>query len=357
MKKMKRILFCVALLAMVLLCTACGGTKQMPDNLLKTAVRNADGSYDAYGLQITNLHVDDRNCDGKYKTETITVSVTAENDDSTYQASYRITAHYGDRDWTVTDSVQSRADAYPKQPLSNDVVDEVATQLVQRLGEQKYYVSYTGWDSTLDNLVYVDISLTSYTPYIDSIVDYKNIPFAYSLSGWTVNAALDTLPCERTVQLNSDLCGTWSYTDESGNKYGFVIDGVDGVTVSIKCYTDSNDDGWRASAIRQLSNEPAVQVTLEEREESQYCLTGTVAETTVYKDERETVFGQGTRMVTMHSDYTVDFDFYPQRNGGFSHAQIYGDEYLKNTSGTCIMMRISAGESKTFDRGYVLTKQ
>ena len=92
----------VVLLLVLLLCTACGGSRKMPDDLLKTAVQNEDGNYSDYGLSITSFQVSDRNYDQDYKTESVAVDIQAENADSTYMVSYMVMGQYADRSWNVT---------------------------------------------------------------------------------------------------------------------------------------------------------------------------------------------------------------------------------------------------------------
>ncbi len=74
MKKLKIIQISMMLIALCF-CTSCSGSKQMPNDLLKTAIQNEDGNYGEYGLELKDFSVKDRNYDSNYKTESVTVEV------------------------------------------------------------------------------------------------------------------------------------------------------------------------------------------------------------------------------------------------------------------------------------------
>lgn len=367
MKKITAALMGIAVVLAAFSFTACSGTKQMTDDFLQNVVNDMDGNYNAYRLEIVSFDVNDRNYDKKYKTESVTVSVTAENEESTYQASYSIVGQYGDKGmygdkhWVVADRGQNYADVTPKFSLPQSMLEEVAASLLDRSENKKHLITRLtalDYSTSLKNHIDAEIELSSEAPYINATAVYREVPFSYSLDGWKLDVDLNSLTCERNIQLKDDLCGTWLYTDKDGDTYGFVIDKVDGLTISIKCYADSDDDGWRAYALKQFSNKSPVQVTLQEDGQDSSRLVGTVVDDTVSREEKDYIWGTGAVMRTLHSDRKVDIWFYPQRNGEFSNTLIYGDEYLRGTSGTCMMMCIYSGEYRNmFDAGYVLTKQ
>lgn len=102
MSKLKRWMILAVVLTTLLFCTACGGSKKIPDELLKQAIQNQDDNYGAYGLSITDFQVGNRNYDSNYKSESVSVSVRAENGDSSYEASYEVTGLYESKNWKVT---------------------------------------------------------------------------------------------------------------------------------------------------------------------------------------------------------------------------------------------------------------
>ena len=107
MNKMKRWMILAVVLTTLLFCTACGGSKKIPDELLKQAIQNQDDNYGAYGLSITDCQVGNRNYDSNYKSESVSVSVRAENGDSSYEASYEVTGLYESKNWKVTRDSQT----------------------------------------------------------------------------------------------------------------------------------------------------------------------------------------------------------------------------------------------------------
>lgn len=232
MKKFKRSLVGAVVLAVLLLCTACGGSRKMPDDLLKTAVQNEDGNYSDYGLSITSFQVGDRNYDRDYKTESVAVDIQAENADSTYMVSYMVMGQYVDRSWSVTSVLKSEVCVLPKEPLPQAVVDADVEPLLQETKNVRYYltqVKYCNYSNALEQDVTADIQLASNTQYMNATRNYQ-LFYEYTLDGWELVGEENS---DVEVQITDELCGTWTASNGE-DSYTFVIDRIEGDTAYVK---------------------------------------------------------------------------------------------------------------------------
>ena len=84
------------------LLSGCGASNKIPDATIKTAIQDSTNIYSDYNLAIQELSFLSRNYDKKEKTESVTVTVNAENADSTYTATYDIWGELIDKTWNIT---------------------------------------------------------------------------------------------------------------------------------------------------------------------------------------------------------------------------------------------------------------
>lgn len=219
-------------LTTLLFCTACGGSKKIPDELLKQAIQNQDDNYGAYGLSITDFQVGNRNYDSNYKSESVSVSVRAENGDSSYEASYEVTGLYESKNWKVTSVSQTDMTVLPKSPLPQSIVDERVQKLLQEEENVRYcltQVGYCEYSTELEQNIMAKVQLCSNTQYVDMTREYE-LNYRYTLDGWTLETEGST---SVMFQFTDDLCGTW-VASKGEESYRFVIDHIEGDTAYVK---------------------------------------------------------------------------------------------------------------------------
>mgnify|MGYP007132880494 CR=1 FL=1 len=212
-------------------CTACGGSKQMPDDLLKTAIQNEDSNYSGYGLEIKSFSVKDRNYDSSYKSESVTVEVRAENTDSTYEVVYTVVGSRQNSSWNVSSVQEVHTTVLPKESLPQGVVDYDIEQLLQEKENVRYYLTmpaYCEYSSALEDIE-VDVQLCSDTQYLYTTKDYQ-LFYEYTLEGWEL---IGKGEADIKVQITDDLCGTW-VASNGEDSYKFVIDHIEGNTAYVK---------------------------------------------------------------------------------------------------------------------------
>lgn len=232
MKKIKISLLCTAVLLTAILCTACGGSEQIPDELLKTAIQNEDSNYTAYNLQISEFSVNDRNYDSNYKTESVTVNVQAENSDTIYNAQYSIMGNRQDGEWNVADVQETNIEVLPQKPLPQAVVDSETAQLLQEKENVQNYltkVEQCEYSSALEKNITVNVQLCSDIQYISTSRNYQ-LFYQYTLDGWKLSEKSEN---DIQIRATDDLCGTWVASDGE-DSYKFVIDHIEGDTAYVK---------------------------------------------------------------------------------------------------------------------------
>ena len=232
MSKLKRWMILAVVLTTLLFCTACGGSKKIPDELLKQAIQNQDDNYGAYGLSITDFQVGNRNYDSNYKSESVSVSVRAENGDSSYAASYEVTGLYENKNWKVTSVSQTDMTVLPKSPLPQSIVDERVQKLLQEEENVRYcltQVGYCEYSTELEQNIMAKVQLCSNTQYVDMTREYE-LNYRYTLDGWTLETEGST---SVMFQFTDDLCGTW-VASKGEESYRFVIDHIEGDTAYVK---------------------------------------------------------------------------------------------------------------------------
>lgn len=232
MSKLKRWMILAVVLTTLLFCTACGGSKKIPDELLKQAIQNQDDNYGAYGLSITDFQVGNRNYDSNYKSESVSVSVRAENGDSSYAASYEVTGLYENKNWKATSVSQIDMTVLPKSPLPQSIVDERVQKLLQEEENVRYcltQVGYCEYSTELEQNIMAKVQLCSNTQYVDMTREYE-LNYRYTLDGWTLETEGST---SVIFQFTDDLCGTW-VASKGEESYRFVIDHIEGDTAYVK---------------------------------------------------------------------------------------------------------------------------
>lgn len=230
MKKLKIIQISMMLIALCF-CTSCSGSKQMPNDLLKTAIQNEDGNYGEYGLELKDFSVKDRNYDSNYKTESVTVEVRAENADSAYEVAYAVVGSRQNGDWDVTSVQEMNTTVLPKESLPQGIVDSDVAQLLQEKENVRYYLTpgYCGYSNALEQDITVDVQLCSDTQYMSATRDYQ-LFYQYTLDGWELVGQNED---DVKVQITDDLCGTW-VASNGEDSYKFVIDHIEGDTAYVK---------------------------------------------------------------------------------------------------------------------------
>ena len=131
MGKIRSMMPGAALLLVLLLCTACGA-KQMPVNVIETAILEKDDVYNTYGLEDPSFSVDDGNYDRTYKTEDVTVEVHAENSESNYTATYDVIGSYQNGTWTVTSVIKTDENIWPQKVISSEVAEPEIEAILQK---------------------------------------------------------------------------------------------------------------------------------------------------------------------------------------------------------------------------------
>lgn len=232
MNKMKQWMILAAILTALLLCTACGSSKKMPDDLLKQAIQNQDDNYNTYGLSITDFQIGERNYDSDYKSESVSVSIRAENGDSSYAASYEVTGLYENKNWKVTSVSQTDMTVLPKSPLPDALVEADTEQLLQEEENVQYFltqVGHYGHSGALEQDIEAEGQLVSNTQYMSTTRDYQ-LYYHYTLDGWELSGKNED---NVQVHITDELCGTWvgSVGEDS---YKFVIDHIEGDTAYVK---------------------------------------------------------------------------------------------------------------------------
>ena len=231
MKKIKRLLLSAAALLMLLSLVACGSSQKMPDELLKTAIRKED-NYNGDKLSITDFQVENRNYDSDYKTESVTVEIQAENEDSSYKASYEVMGQYENHNWGITSILKTDSTVLPKKPLSQAVVDRKVEQFLSNEKNVQYnltQVNYCNYSDALEPNIAVDVQLGSNTQYVSTTRNYRLV-YQYTLNGWV---AIEESEDDIQVQITDDLCGTW-VASNGEDSYKFVIDHIEGDTAYVK---------------------------------------------------------------------------------------------------------------------------
>lgn len=342
MNKMKRWMILAVILTALLFCTACGGSKKIPDELLKQAIQSQDDNYGAYGLSITDFQIGNRNYDSNYKSESVSVSVRAENGDSSYAASYEVTGLYENKNWKVTSVSQTDMTVLPKSPLPQSIVDERVQKLLQEEENVRYcltQVGYCEYSTELEQNIMAKVQLCSNTQYVDMTREYE-LNYRYTLDGWVLATEGGT---NVQVQFTDELCGTW-VASKGEESYRFVIDHIEGDTAYVKYQANflMKEWSWGGSMLVSKGYDTLTPVKIEVTNAwSQYYHVRINFETTT--------FNQGG----FDTSVTIGMSIYPKHcpqwispNGTVEDEKAYALSSLSTPDG-----------QKGINGAYILTKQ
>ena len=342
MNKMKRWMILAVILTALLFCTACGGSKKIPDELLKQAIQNQDDNYGAYGLSITDFQGGNRNWKNNHKRESVSVSVRAENGDSSYAASYEVTGLYENKNWKVTSVSQTDMTVLPKSPLPQSIVDERVQKLLQEEENVRYcltQVGYCEYSTELEQNIMAKVQLCSNTQYVDMTREYE-LNYRYTLDGWTLETEGST---SVMFQFTDDLCGTW-VASKGEESYRFVIDHIEGDTAYVKYQANflMKEWSWGGSMLVSKGYDTLTPVKIEVTNAwSQYYHVRINFETTT--------FNQGG----FDTSVTIGMSIYPKHcpqwispNGTVEDEKAYALSSLSTPDG-----------QKGINGAYILTKQ
>ena len=184
MGKIRSMMPGAVLLLVLLLCTACGA-KQMPVDVIKTAILEKDDVYNTYGLEDPSFSVDDGNYDRTYKTENVTVDVHAESAESNYTATYDVIGSYQNGTWTVTSVIKTGESIWPREVISSEVAEPEIEAILQKEENRRYQLSLhsVGHSNRLAQNMSIDVQLGYDTPDIYMFRDYE-LFYEYTLDGW-----------------------------------------------------------------------------------------------------------------------------------------------------------------------------
>lgn len=184
MGKIRSMMPGAVLLLVLLLCTACGA-KQMPVDVIKTAILEKDDVYNTYGLEDPSFSVDDGNYDHTYKTENVTVDVHAENSESNYTATYDVIGSYQNGTWTVTSVIKTDESIWPQEAISSEVAEPEIEAILQKEENKRYQLRLAGvgHSNKLAQNMSIYVQLGYDTPDIYMFRDYE-LFYEYTLDGW-----------------------------------------------------------------------------------------------------------------------------------------------------------------------------
>ena len=98
--------------------SGCSTTNKIPDATIENAIQDSTNIYSDYGLSIQQLSFDSRNYDKQEKTEAVTVTVNADNADTSYTATYDVLGKLSDKSWRIVSVTQTSEEIKPKNALS-----------------------------------------------------------------------------------------------------------------------------------------------------------------------------------------------------------------------------------------------
>ena len=207
---------------------------KMSDSTIRNAIQESNTNYSKYDLSIQDLSFDSRNYDKQEKTEAVTVTVVAENENTTYTVSYDVLGKLSDKNWRIVSVTPLSEDIKPKNALTYEDVTTFSDKLInaaQGLGYNEPCQMHIQ-DCTIDS----DTSSTTGSATILLSADTQCFSvkreclaiFNYNLDGWSLS---DTSVGDYTVELNeSALTGTWSYSSY-GDYSILTIDHTDGSSI------------------------------------------------------------------------------------------------------------------------------
>lgn len=227
-------LSCAAIVLIAL--NGCGAVSKMSDSTIRNAIQESNTNYSKYDLSIQDLSFDSRNYDKQEKTEAVTVTVVAENENTTYTVSYDVLGKLSDKNWRIVSVTPLSEDIKPKNALTYEDVTTFSDKLIKAAQGsgynepcQMHIQDYTIDSDTSSTTGSATILLSADTQCFSVKRECLAI-FNYNLDGWSLS---DTSVGDYTVALNeSALTGTWSCSSSSGKSYSILtVDHTDGSSI------------------------------------------------------------------------------------------------------------------------------
>lgn len=240
---MKKNLFislsCAAIVLIAL--NGCGAASKMSDSTIRNAIQESNTNYSKYDLSIQDLSFDSRNYDKQEKTEAVTVTVVAENENTTYTVSYDVLGKLSDKNWRIVSVTPLSEDIKPKNALTYEDVSYFSDDLIKAAQESEFSEACTMYikDCTIDSdtsssTASANITLEADTHFFNVSRDCL-VFFDYTFDGWKLS---DNSISDYNITLNeAALRGTWSKT-VPGDYVTLTIDHVDGTSI-YATYDDS----------------------------------------------------------------------------------------------------------------------
>ena len=232
------------------LLSGCGASNKIPDATIKTAIQDSTNIYSDYNLAIQELSFLSRNYDKKEKTESVTVTVNAENADSTYTATYDIWGELIDKTWNITSVTPTSEEIKPKAVLSYEDISLLSDKIVESVQGTKQAGKFTDTctmhidecnisSEPSSDTANANITLVANTQCFNVYRDCLAI-FNYTLDGWNLS---DISSGDYTIQLNeSGLVGNWALDETSKSNFTYLnIDHTSGDSFYATLYAGHHD--------------------------------------------------------------------------------------------------------------------
>lgn len=224
-------LSCSAIILMML--SGCGASK-MSDSTIRNAIQESNTNYSKYDLSMQDLSFDSRNYDKQEKTEAVTVTVVAENENTTYTVSYDVLGKLSDKNWRIVSVTPLSEDIKPKNALTYEDVSYFSDDLIKAAQESEFSEACTMYikDCTIDS----DTTSSSATAsmVLEADTQYFNVKrdclasFYYTLDGWILS---NNSVGDYGIELNEPaLLGTWSWAS-NGDYVTINITRIDGNSI------------------------------------------------------------------------------------------------------------------------------
>lgn len=224
-------LSCSAIILMML--SGCGASK-MSDSIIRNAIQESNTNYSKYDLSMQDLSFDSRNYDKQEKTEAVTVTVVAENENTTYTVSYDVLGKLSDKNWRIVSVTPLSEDIKPKNALTYEDVSYFSDDLIKAAQESEFSEACTMHiqGCTIDS----DTTSSSATAsmVLEADTQYFNVKrdclasFYYTLDGWILS---NNSVGDYGIELNEPaLLGTWSWAS-NGEYVTINITRIDGNSI------------------------------------------------------------------------------------------------------------------------------
>ena len=224
-------LSCSAIILMML--SGCGASK-MSDSIIRNAIQESNTNYSKYDLSMQDLSFDSRNYDKQEKTEAVTVTVVAENENTTYTVSYDVLGKLSDKNWRIVSVTPLSEDIKPKNALTYEDVSYFSDDLIKAAQESEFSEACTMHIQGC--MIDSDTTSSSATAsmVLEADTQYFNVKrdclasFYYTLDGWILS---NNSVGDYGIELNEPaLLGTWSWAS-NGDYVTINITRIDGNSI------------------------------------------------------------------------------------------------------------------------------